>query len=382
VSAHIRLVGATDRYIEDMLTQFGLTVTASSGAELANLAHPSAKQPDVLVIDLRSQTHLPAALPVLKRQHPTTGVIIVASKLEATLMLEAMRAGVNECVTEPIAPADLEAAIARIMAQKPMPASSGAVMAMLGAKGGVGTTTVAVNVAAAIARLGRSTILVDLHLANGDAAVFLGVEPKFSVLDALENTHRLDESFLRGLITKTKAGTDLLASSDRAMVSPVDVRRIRTVVEAASRIYEYVVLDVPRSDASVLDALETAEKVFIIANQELATVRNASRMLVALRQRYGSDRPEVVLTRSDRLAEIGHEDVERAVGGPVKHTFPSDYRLALQALNSGRPLVTTGDSELALALQRFAHLLAGVSSKQKTATEKSPRLLNRLIGRR
>ena len=110
----------------------------------------------------------------------------------------------------------------------------------------MGTTTVAVNVATTLARLvPGSTLLVDLHVANGDAAVFLGAEPRFSIVDALENTHRLDEAFFRNVIVKTKAGVDLLASSERMMTSPLDVRRIRTLLEMAERHYRYVVLDIP-----------------------------------------------------------------------------------------------------------------------------------------
>ena len=77
----------------------------------------------------------------------------------------------------------------------------------VGAKGGVGTTTVAVNVATALAKLAGTerTLLIDLHVANGDAAVFLGAEPRFSIVDALENTHRLDEAFFRGLIVRTQS---------------------------------------------------------------------------------------------------------------------------------------------------------------------------------
>ena len=139
------------------------------------------------------------------------------------------------------------------MALKPTTTLAGKTYAFVGAKGGVGTTTVAVNVATALAKLEpRSTLFIDLHVANGDAAVFLGAEPRFSIVDALENTHRLDEAFFRNLIAHTKCGVDLLASSDRVMVTPVDVRRIRTILEFAERHYAHVVLDVPRSDAAVL----------------------------------------------------------------------------------------------------------------------------------
>jgi len=364
VSANILLVGSTDRQLEETLRACGMQAPALAGAELAALAQPLARQPDVLVLDVRDQNHLPTALPLLKRQHPNTGVIIVTSRLEPALLLEAMRAGVTEVVSN-ITEDELRSSISRLLASHPAATAAGQAYAFLGAKGGVGTTTVAVNVATALARLDpNSTLLIDLHVTNGDAAVFLGAEPRFSIVDAMENTHRLDESFFKTLVVKTKSGVDLLASSDRVMVNPVDVRRIRTILEFAERHYRHIVLDVPRSDAAVLDALETVSQIVVVANQELATVRSASRIAAALRQRYGKDRLTVVVSRSDRLADIGHEDVERAVGSPVKFTFPSDYRRALQALNKGVPVTVDNHNELSSAFVRFAKALTGVQKKE------------------
>ena len=362
---NLLLVGSTDRHLEDALRTCGMTAPVLAGSELVSLAQPAAKQPDVIVIDLRDQTHLPVALPLLKRQHPSTGVVIVASRLDPALLLEAMRSGVNEFVCEPVNAAELEAAIKRLIAQRPVTSTTGEIFAFIGAKGGVGTTTVAVNVATALANLpGREeTLLIDLHVANGDAAVFLGQEPRFSIVDALEKTHRLDEVFFHGLITKAKSGVNLLASSDRVMVTPLDVRRVRSVIEFAAHHYRYVVLDVPRSDPAILDALEGVTRIVVVTNQELATVRSSSRMAATLRQRYGKDKLSVVVSRADRLAEIRHEDVERAVGLTVRHSFPSDYRRALEALNKGRPLTLENHNELSGAFVKFAESLAGIEKK-------------------
>lgn len=381
MSVNVLLVGSTDRQLEAALRACGMTAPVMSGSDLSALAQPTAKQPDVLVIDLRDQMHLPVALPLLKRQHPSTGVVIIASRPDPALLLEAMRSGVNEFVCEPVNAAELEAAIARLVAQRPVIAATGQIFAFIGAKGGVGTTTVAVNVATALARMpGQGeTLFIDLHVANGDAAVFLGEEPRFSIVDALENTHRLDEVFFRSLITKTKARVNLLASSDRVMLSPLDVRRIRTLLDFAARQFRYVVLDVPRSDAAVLDALEGVNRIVVVANQELAAVRSASRMAASLRQRYGKEKLTVVVSRADRLAEIGHEDVERAVGSQVRHSFPSDYRRALEALNKGRPLTLENHNELSGSFVKFAESLAGV---EKARVEKAPARFGLFGGRR
>jgi pilus assembly protein CpaE len=361
VSFTIELVGSTDRQLEDILHACGMIAAPLSGAELATIAQPGRRQPDVLVLDLRGHAHLPAALPILKRHHPSTGVLIVADRLEPGLLLEAMRVGVTEVVAAPLVANDIEAAMNRLAVQRSVTPDHGMALAFVGAKGGVGTTTVAVNVATTLARLAPgSTLLMDLHVTNGDAAVFLGAEPRFSIVDALENTHRLDEAFFRNLIVKTKAGVDLLASSERMMTSPLDVRRIRTLLEMAERHYRYVILDTPRWDAAVLDSLEGVKQVVIVANQELATVRSASRMAATLRQRHGKDKLTVVMSRPDRHAAIGHEDVERAVGVKVKHTFPGDYRRALEALNKGRPVVLENHHELSGSLERLARSLAGL----------------------
>lgn len=381
MAIRVTLVGALDKVLDDRLRAAGMRTSSIAPSDLSELAHPSTTPPDVLVLDLRAHPQIPAAVGLIKRQHPGTGLIIVASVLDPALMLEAMRSGVTECVTE-IGRGDLEAAINRLVSQRSTPTTTGEVFAFLGGKGGVGTTTIAVNVATAFSTI-ASTLLIDLHIAGGDAALFLGADPGFSVLDALENTHRLDAAYFRGLAARTKAGPDLLASADRAVTTALDPPRIRMLIEFATHHYRYTVLDIPRSDAAVLDSLETASKIVVVANQELATIRGAGRMASMLRHRYGIDKIAVVLSRVDRRAEIGMDDLKRAVGGTVMCEFPSDYRLALDALNRGQPLVGDGKAPLATALQGFAYDLAGVKGKTDTKVkEGGGGLFGRLTGRR
>jgi pilus assembly protein CpaE len=374
------LAGSRDRQLEELMQSSGLRVTLSKVEDLASLAQPGVQQPDLVILDMRERPVLPPSIGMLRRQQPTTGVVIVAAALEPALMLEAMRAGVTEFLTAPVTAPELQAAISRVTAVH-APASDGEVFAFLGAKGGVGTTTVATNVATVLSKLaGGSTLLIDLHLAYGDAAVYLGTEPRFSVIDALENVHRLDRAFLSGLVGHAKNGLSLLASSDRASASPVDAASIRGLIEASARHYRYVVLDVPRTDVT-LEALEPATRIVIVANQELAAVRAATRLAATLRQRYGKDRLSVVVSRFDEHAEIGPEDVERVLGSPVAHTFPSNYRIALEALNTGRPVVLDNHNKLAAALTGFAHHLARPET-EPSSNRRQTSLLGRLTGRR
>lgn len=377
---NVSIVGSRDRQLEELLQACGVRATALKIEDLTALAQPGTVQPTVVLLDMRERVALPSAVGLLRRHHPATGVVIVAAALETALMLDAMRAGVTEFLAFPLTVPELQAALDRLTSSG-APASTGQVFAFLGAKGGVGTTTVAVNVATTMAQLeAGSTLLIDLHLAYGDAAVFLGTEPRFSVLDALENVHHLDKTFLSGLVAHARSGLDLLASSDRATTTPVDAASVRLLIEAATRHYAYVVLDVPRYDSLMLDVLDASARLVIVTNQELATVRAASRVAAALRQRYGKDRVGVVVSRFDRLADIAPEDVERVLGSPVAHTFPSNYRLALEALNTGRPLVLANHNKLAAALSGFAHDLLDADD-EPPARRRPSGLLGRLTGR-
>src|SRR5438874_1702027 len=249
----ITIVGATDRKLEELVRTSGLRPTVASAVDLLTLTHRGAPQPEVLMVDVRGHAQVPPALAVLKRQHPTTSVILVASELPPALILEAMRAGVNECVAEPLTSEQLGGAVSRVIAQRSAPAG-GQVFAFVGAKGGVGTTTLAVNVATALARTGEGTLCIDMHPAYGDAAVLLGAEPRFSLVDAIENTHRLDLAFFNGLAAQSEAGVTLLASSDYAPTSSIDTHRVRLLLDFAVRNFRYTVVDLPRSNPAMLDA--------------------------------------------------------------------------------------------------------------------------------
>jgi len=376
----VLVVDPLDRELEQLLRTCGMRATRASAAELAALVHPTAQRPDVIVVDTRGARAIPASLTAIKRQHPGVGVLVVASESDPTALLEAMRAGANEFLQEPLTAAALEQAVSRLVAHRATSATVGEVFALVGAKGGVGTTTAAVNVATALAKVAPSqTLLIDLHLTHGDAAVLFGAEPRFSILDALENTHRFDEAFFRGLVTPTKAGPELLASSDRALLSHGDAQRFRAVVEFAAQLYRYVVLDVPRSDGAALDALDAAAQIVVVANQELAAARSASRLAAALRQRYGRDRVLVIVSRVDKHAEISQADIEKVVGSKVEHMLPSDYRLALQALNRGRPLALDNHNGLAAGFTGLARALAKVGPEPRSASGGS--FFGRLTGR-
>jgi pilus assembly protein CpaE len=367
VSITVALVGSGDRELVPGLRQRGFKTSDVMLQELDAAHPPGSKGPDAFVFDIRELDRLPREVGHTRKAFPATGIVIVARALEPQAMLEAMRLGVSEWVAEPIDFDELDAAVRRVARAVTKPIMGRAV-AILGAKGGVGSTTVAVNLATALRQASsRPTLLVDLHLAHGDAAVFLGVEPKFSVLDAIENIHRLDETYLKGLVVSTRSGPDLLGSSSRPLQGAVDTMRVRALIDFATTAYSYVVLDCPRADATMVEAIDAASMVVVVANQELATLKSASRIAKDMRLRCGTDRVKVAISRFDPHSDITISDVEKVMGGPVKYVFPSDYRAAVAALNRGEPLFSQNHSQLAATFDQVAREVGGLPARTKEA---------------
>jgi len=153
------------------------------------------------------------------------------------------------------------------------------------------------------------------------------------------------------------------------------------LIDLAANEFRFLVLDVPRADPAVLDSLESVGSVVVVANQDVATIRSAARMAVALGQRYGKERVNVVISRYDDRAEIGQADVERVIGRAVTCLFPNNYQTALASLNNGRPLVLDTHTKLASALTTFARHLAGVPAERPERV-KSTGFLSLIGGRR
>lgn len=355
----------SDRQLEETVRSLGLTVAAMPLSELARMAAGTVKPAPVAIIDMRGLTAIPAALQAAHRQFPQTAIVLVVASLDPTVLLEAMRSGVTEVVPHPAEAAELQKVLQRIVGER-IAAEPGSVYGFVGAKGGVGTTTIAVNVATALGAMstpGR-TLLIDLHRTGGDAAVFTSAEPRFSLADALQNTHRLDQVFFKTLTVSVAPGTDLLASAEPLTDVPFERQQINQVIAFAAATYRHTVLDLSRFDTVVLESLDQVTRLYVVANQELATVRSAQRLFARLRQRYGTDKVGIVLSRSDRDAEISHADVEKSAGGSVAHTFPSNYRVALQALHKGRPIALDNHNDLSASFTHFARTLAGNGSEK------------------
>jgi len=168
------------------------------------------------------------------------------------------------------------------------------------------------------------------------------------------------KDFLRELVVKHKSGLEILAGSelfDRP--GPADASALEEVFRLLSRQYEYVVVDAgTQINSCSVAAMYTADSICFVANPDVPSVRNAQRLLDRIGQ-LGScrDRVRLLLNRAAEPYPIPPSQIESALGHPIHHTFPSDYKTVSTALNSGVPLALTGNSDIATHFDRFTRLI-------------------------
>lgn len=344
--------------VSRMLRAGGMPVGILEGTRQA----PESTAPDVALVDIRSDPSAGmAAVERLRAMHPSVALFAIAGINDPDLILQAMRAGANEFFTWPPPPDPFYGAIRRAAARRETQQASvrppSSTLVFFGAKGGAGTTTIAVNCAVELARLThRPTIIVDLKPCLGEVALFLGVRPRFTVIDAIENLHRLDRDFLRELVARHKSGLEILAASEQFdRPNAQDAGAVEELFRVLTRSHDFIVVDAGNSiNSCTLAALYAADSIFLVTNPDVPSVRNAQRLVDRVRQLgAGAERVRVVLNRAAESLLIGPKQIEAALGYSIHHVFLSDYKVVSTALNSGVPLALSNHSELAAQFDRF-----------------------------
>jgi pilus assembly protein CpaE len=327
--------------------------------------------PDIVIVDTRGDAA--AAMSKIERLRtaaPAAGIFAVALAAEPDLILQSMRAGANEFFTWPPPDDTFHAAVRRAAARRETVQGSkpaATTLVFFGAKGGAGTTTMAVNCAVEVARLSKkSTVIVDLKPGLGEVSLFLGVRPRFSVTDALDNMHRLDREFLRELVVKHKSGLEILAGSDQFdRPGDNDTAGLEELFRILAKQYDYIVIDAgSQVNNTSIAAIYTADQMYLVANPDVPSVRNAQRLLDRVRQLGAcADRVRFLLNRAAEPYPIPPKQIEGAVGHPIHHTFPSDYKTVSTALNSGVPIALAGNSDIATQFDSFTRQIVEPSSE-------------------
>ncbi len=314
---------------------------------------------------LRALEHMKNAMP---------GLYVIVSEYQASseFLIRGMRAGASDYIQQPLKRPEFRDAMTRLeqhMARaqqhgKPL----GKLYTFVGAKGGVGTTTDAVNFAAVCARQQKSTILVDLDLDSGDAASFLGLNPQYSIYDVVENLDRLDQSMLDGIASRDAIGFSVLSPPDdleKARMIRGD--HIKEIAAFLVEKYDAVIVDGSRGlDEALLGCLELSESVFLVLTQEFLAVRNAQQYLAALgKLGFSAEQLKIVVNRygKGQNSAVSMEQIQQTLGTKIFYAIPNRYQDSMQAVHQSRPAVSyAGDLQQAYMGMAKKILANGASS--------------------
>ena len=364
-SEHLQQV--MDRCANDRrMSKVSLRITSGSTAAAANM-FASTPTPNLIILETRANAHnlLAELAPLAAVCDPSTKVVIVGYHNDIGLYRELIRNGISEYMVQPVAMTDVMAAMAAIFVD-PDAEPLGRSVAFIGAKGGVGASTIAHNCAFGISNLfSTETILADLDLPYGTANIDFDQDPAQGIAEAVYAPERLDEVFLDRLLTKCSQHLSLLAAPsmlDRAY--DFDGQAFQPVLDVLQRSAPVSVLDVPHLwtewTRSVLSAVD---EVVICAAPDLANLRNAKNMLDALRKLRPNDKaPHLILNQvgMPKRPEIGPSEFCEPLEIDPIAIIPFDISLFGNAANSGRMISETDPkSPVAETFSQISHIVTG-----------------------
>lgn len=326
---------------------------------------------DVVIIDLDSDPEYTLRLVTNICSDGLNNVIVFSERVDANLMLRCLRAGAREYLTMPITNAVMIEALVRVWSRRletppeveveaPHEQVDGKLFVFMSAKGGSGVTTLATNFAVSLAEQSRErTLLIDLNLPLGDAALNLGIKSIYSSVSAFENASRLDPLFLSSLLVRHDSGLFVLAAPSEMNTYQPNDAAINALLTVALKDFQYVVIDAGLTlDLQRSYRIDDTVTIYLITQLGIPELRNANRLIKHF-PAEGGPKLEIVVNRFDSGSQgIEEAHVAQALTKPINWKIPNDYAAVRQMQNSATPL-THSDSEIAQSIKQMTQAICG-----------------------
>jgi len=372
--------------ISNMLRRDGHEIVTATDAQ-EGLRRWAADRPELIALD--DDLPGPSGFELLARIRAAepagmhTPIILLGGTSDVDAKVRALRAGADDYLGKPIHPQELSARARGLLSRFSRPQQAvvqrptfGRVIAIFGAKGGVGATTLAINTAIALQReLKRSVALVDANLQFGDHRVFLDLgKDQRSIVDAV-SAATVDAEIVRRVMVHHGSGVDLLLappSPEAAEAVSAEQHHLLKVVELLRSMYDYVLVDMDkRFDDNVLDVIGAAEKLIVVITADLSCLKNVRLVLETMNQLgVPRDRLMLVLNRANAFTGISAKSVEFVLKTQIAHQIVNDYRTAISSLNSGAPFMSAKpDAALSRAVLELARLVDQQTAKLSETSE-------------
>ena len=325
--------------------------------------------PEVVLLDISSQEGrlAPQVIELILTALPDAVVFAVGDLSQPTAIIDAMRAGAKEYLGRPTTTAVLSDAFLRISSSRKRSAVTsgerGKIFSFLNAKGGCGSTTLAVNTGIALLSTG-SAVIVDLAIL-GHVALQLNLKPAFTVRDALRSVHRLDDSLLQSIISRHSSGLHLLAGT---MLPPteIDGAALASLLDILASSYRYVILDLStRLDAVTQSAADNSDEIILVSAGDVPSLWSARRIadqLISSRKRM-----RLVLNRFRKIPGFSDSDVEQSTSLAVFSKIPNHYASVASSIDRGIPVCHQNHSEISRSFSALAEQLTGSGDPRRFA---------------
>ena len=364
-------------YLRACVEQTGLVKSiAEWGIEPGRHPAPGELVPDVVLIDLTRELESCFEFAAhLRKLRPSVCLVGYSPVQNPSpgLLIQAMRSGMQEFLSHPVEGASLRELLQRHLQQRgpeEEPERSEKAIAVLGAKGGVGTTTVAVNLAVQLAAVAeKRAVLLDLARPLGLVSLLLDLQPRFSVRAAFENLERLDSYLLAGLLTRHKSGLEVLGGvtePDEWQHIPVPI--LPRVVNVAQNCCDYLVMDLGSVYTSEWSPVfHLARSILLVTQADVPGLWSLERHLSALAS-FGLDpaKIQIIINRYHRPDEEALKAFEKKTKRSIFARIPNDFRRVSMAVNLGAPLAWDHNDPLVSRFRQMASQLVGVSLVAET----------------
>ncbi len=366
IDSDLSVVEQLQRILETEGFEVLTAVTGQAGLAMAELNHPSLILMDTNLPDIHGHEICRAL-----RSSPSTAdtpILIYSARAKVADKVAGFNAGANDYIVKPVAAAELLARINAALRTEQPPLAH--IVALWGTKGGVGTTTLATNLAVALRSKTRKRVtLMDASILGGTLDVLLNLPPRHTIADLLPRLDDLDSELLSSVLAIHSSGVKALLSApwnrDGTPVQPTQLERILAWLQPAS---DYIVVDTsPSLDESTLTVLQLSNQVIVVLTPEMTSLRNAKLFLnMAATLQDQSQKQILALNRYPSRGGIKLKDIEAALRTKVDVQIPADEALVTYSINRGIPLVSSDPrSPVATGLSRLAEKVMAAAKEDK-----------------
>ena len=321
-------------------------------------------RPDVVLIDISSwKEPLEGLVSSIRNATGDPMIIALHNSASAETILAALRAGVHEFLFPPLQESLRRALEKRSVERRRRDGGTkgaGKGYAFLSAKGGCGATTLVCHVAAELGYQNHKVLLMDLDLDAGMVRFLTKTKSVYSILDAINNLHRLDISYWRALVSNGIPGVEIV-STPAALATKTQLRddQVRHVLGFALPIYDWTLVDLGRSlSRTALAALEELDEACVVTTLEVPALHQTKQIIQTLFDSgYGKNRIKLILNRAPKRLDITPGELEKMLGVPIYYMVPNDYPELYETYAEGRML--SRSSELGKSIAKLASRLSG-----------------------